>query len=430
MGAIHLKIRWAGFVMGGLGLSLCAGVRGQQAQQPGAAAGPLIRASVTEVLVPVVVKDGHGKIVDGLKKDDFQIFDNGKLREITGFVVEKPAAKLAAAAAAADTASNKGDGAAAAKQPAPTQRFVVLMFDDLNLSSGNLIQAQRAANKMLESPLVGTDMAAVVSTSGTNSGFTKDHAELQKAILGLRVSNLYRQVSHDCPNISYYQADLIVNRNDQIALQAAAADALSCLHLPSMEQAIPVAMQVAQREVQLGDQDVRTTLDFVRLVVAKMGRAPGERMIILISPGFSSISAEAIELNSQILDMAAQNNVIISALDPRGVYSTTMDASQRSSGAAAAERAKEQYKRASMHLDETVMAGLADGTGGTFFHSSNDLEAGFENLMAGPECIYVLAFSIVDVKPDGAYHKLEVKLNEDGMKMQARKGYFAPKESK
>jgi VWFA-related protein len=188
-------------------------------------------------------------------------------------------------------------------------------------------------------------------------------------------------------------------------------------------------MQTAQREVQLGDQDVRATLDFVRLVVAKMGHAPGERMIILISPGFSTTSAEATELNSQILDMAAQNNVIISALDPRGVYSTTMDATQRSSGAVAAERAKEQYKRASMHLDETAMAGLADGTGGTFFHSSNDLEAGFVDLMAGPECIYVLAFSIVDVKRDGAYHKLEVKLNEGGMKTQARKGYFAPKES-
>jgi hypothetical protein len=31
-----------------------------------------------------------------------------------------------------------------------------------------------------------------------------------------------------------------------------------------------------------------------------------------------------------------------------------------------------------------------------------------------------------DVKPDGTYHHLTVQVNQKGLKLQARHGYFAP----
>ena len=73
---------------------------------------------------------------------------------------------------------------------------------------------------------------------------------------------------------------------------------------------------------------------------------------------------------------------------------------------------------------------LADGTGGTFFHNSNDLEGGFKKLTEAPEYLYLLEFSPKDVKQDGSYHALKVKVNQDGLKLQARRGYFAEKPSK
>jgi hypothetical protein len=41
--------------------------------------------------------------------------------------------------------------------------------------------------------------------------------------------------------------------------------------------------------------------------------------------------------------------------------------------------------------------------------------------------MYILELSLDKVKPDGAYHRLKVKVNRDGLQLQARRGYFAPK---
>ena len=76
------------------------------------------------------------------------------------------------------------------------------------------------------------------------------------------------------------------------------------------------------------------------------------------------------------------------------------------------------------------MAELADGTGGTYFHNSNSLEEGFRNLMSGPSSLYLLAFSPADMKSNGAYHALRVKVSQNRLKVQARRGYFAPETEK
>ena len=76
------------------------------------------------------------------------------------------------------------------------------------------------------------------------------------------------------------------------------------------------------------------------------------------------------------------------------------------------------------------MAELADGTGGTFFHNRNDLDAGFKALTEPPEALYLLEISLDGVKADGKYHRLKVKVDREGMELQARQGYSAPKAEK
>jgi len=130
---------------------------------------------------------------------------------------------------------------------------------------------------------------------------------------------------------------------------------------------------------------------------------------------------------SHLLDLAAQANVTISALDARGLYTTVIGASDGSVGGAQVQRNKAQTQADSMVLNEDVLADLADGTAGTYFRNSNDMEGGFQALTAVPEYVYLLEMSLQSVKQDGAYHSLKVKLNQDGLKLQARRGYFAPK---
>ena len=86
-----------------------------------------------------------------------------------------------------------------------------------------------------------------------------------------------------------------------------------------------------------------------------------------------------------------------------------------------------QDRLAATRASENVMSELAEGTGGRFFHNSNDLQGGMETLTAAPENLYLLEISLKDVKANGAYHRLRVKVDQSGVEILARKGYFAPK---
>ena len=84
----------------------------------------------------------------------------------------------------------------------------------------------------------------------------------------------------------------------------------------------------------------------------------------------------------------------------------------------------------SMRENEDIMAKLADGTGGTFFHHNNDLEGGLKTLAAGPAYKYLLECSVDDVKQNGSYHTLRVEVDRSGLTLEAREGYFAPSSPK
>jgi hypothetical protein len=75
-----------------------------------------------------------------------------------------------------------------------------------------------------------------------------------------------------------------------------------------------------------------------------------------------------------------------------------------------------------------LLAVLANGTGGMFFRNNNDFNEGFRRLSDTPEYSYVLGFTPQDLKPDGSFHALKVKLNNpQKLTLQARRGYYAPR---
>jgi VWFA-related protein len=390
------------------------------------------------VLVPVVVRDSHGREVGNLKKEDFRIFDRGKLRTISGFSVQERGLPQALtgpggppSTSSKEYARGTPPGGMPAQPSVPSQRFVIFLFDDLHLSVSDLAQVEKAVTGMLGNSLSATDYADVLSFSGKSSGLTRDRAKLQDAISKLRARQLYLHTSDECPDIDFYLADLILNMHNETAFQSAVEDTMACAHLQSNMRKIAENMvsAAASQALSLGDQDIRVTLGFVKEIVGKMSTLPGQRLLILVSPGFLSVTPEAMSLKSQIVDAAAQANVTISALDARGLYTTGMDASQQGghSTFSLLTGRSSQHKRDSQEFQEDVLAELADGTGGTFVHNTNDLEGGLRRLADAPEYLYLLELPLQGIKPDGTYHLLKVKLNRDGLKLQARRGYFAPK---
>jgi VWFA-related protein len=413
--------------------SLWVPLAGKQATEPPSqsSAGKIV-INVNVVMVPVVVHDAHGHAVGDLKKEDFQIFDNNKPQFVSGFTIQKRAAAERNQRASEPATATPGVPVPPVSPQGAVvpQRFLVFVFDDMHLDAENLVQAKMAGTKVLAGSLADSDVAAVVSFSGTNSGLTRDRTKLKAAIMKIVPQGLYRHIGRQCPDVDYYLGDLIVNRHDNGAFEAVVQDTMVCANMTGNMRNLAegMARSAASQAVAIGDQDVRVTLGFVGELVRKMAVLPGQRTVILVSPGFLTVTPEAMNFKSEILDLAARSNVTISALDARGLYTTELDASKRgeTSAYSLATGQMSQYHRDSMTRSEDVMAELADGTGGTYFHNSNDLEAGFQSMTVAPEYVYLLEISLENLKPDGTYHHLKVKVDRDGLKLQARRGYFAP----
>jgi VWFA-related protein len=383
-----------------------------------------IHVDVNVMLLPVVVRDAQGRAVGNLKKEDFEVFDQGKTRAIARLTLEKNPAKPDTSESAAATPG--ADGGTDAQPKVAPRRFVVFLFDDRHLGVTDLEQTKRAAIRMLDESPASSDWVSVVTTSGTGSGMTRDHAKLQAAIRQLKLQSRPRQDEHQCPYIDHYSADQIINQNSPVAMSLAVGNTVACAHVSgTIAEAMVTA--TAHQSLQAGDEDARASLEFVKNIVQTMSALRGQRTLVLVSPGFLAVSDAARNLESQILDSAAASSVTINTLDAAGLFSVNLSASLTPSEAPLATLVQHQQEHSdSMKDNQFVMAELADGSGGTFFHNSNDLEGGFKSLTAEPEYRYVLEVSLRDVKPNGTYHSLKVKVDQKGLKLQTRRGYFAP----
>jgi VWFA-related protein len=120
---------------------------------------------------------------------------------------------------------------------------------------------------------------------------------------------------------------------------------------------------------------------------------------------------------------------VINTIDARGLYTPDLgDISEPY-----AQPAQVAGQSASVLLSiqtekQFVLGDFAYGTGGRFFHNSNDLEGGLKQLEIVPEISYVLGFSPQNEKMDGHFHALKVTLTgKQKYAVQARRGYYAPK---
>jgi VWFA-related protein len=381
---------------------------------------------VNLVMVPVVVRDSKGKAIGNLSQQDFQLFDKGKLQVINRFAVERTDAPPAPLPPAIDEANPDK------QQPPPPpipDRFVLYLFDDVHMNAGDLLRVRQSADRHLAESMGPTTRAAIYTTSGMGrQDFTDDQQKLHEAVNAIK-PYMTLTPAFECPNVSYYMADLIVNKNDPLATALAAADAQACTGITDAKAAQSLAMNAAISALNTGGVESRRVLDVLKDLVQRIAAMPGSRSLVLVSPGFLVPADDMRPEETEVLDRAIRANVAINALDARGLYTFIPggDASQRGVNTQSAGL-RANYDLAMARANDDILAELADGTGGTFFHNDNGLLEGLNQIASRPEFIYVLGFSPQNLRYDGAYHKLKVSLvNSKGLDTQARRGYYAPR---
>src|SRR5712692_7891180 len=136
-----------------------------QAPAPPTPQPPTFKVRIDYVEVDVVVTDRQGNLVRDLKKEDFQVLEDGKAQAINTFTmvnipVERADRPLfAESPIEPDVKTNEKpfDG-----------RVYVMVIDDLHTRFGRSIRVKTAAKQFIERRLGANDLMAVVHTAGAN----------------------------------------------------------------------------------------------------------------------------------------------------------------------------------------------------------------------------------------------------------------------
>jgi VWFA-related protein len=383
---------------------------------------PTFQSSVSLVRVPVVIRDKQGHAVGGLQKQDFQIADHGKPQYVSQFSIEGSAVAKPAVKARAPI-EMPGDPAAGPKLVAPT-RFVAYVFDDLHLKMEDLQYARVAALKDIEHGIPPEERIALLTLSGrVQIEFTDDAARFRATLMKVMPVPPARHF----PPVSMYQAEKYLSNPDE-PLQFQTMVVTDCLNMwDHPEQALPIARAGLDQVSHEGIAEVSNAFRVLNGMVRLMSSMPGDRIVILVSPGMY-VPDEFQRNLSESVDRATRAGVIINTLDARGVY--TIDPAGLIEGCPPPQpRVAQSVANANREeglVQGMILRNLAYDTGGTYA-AQNDLQAEFDRLASPPEYVYYLGFYPKELKPDGRFHEIKVTLpNGKGLTVTARKGYWAP----
>ncbi|HMD98482.1 MAG TPA: VWA domain-containing protein [Terriglobia bacterium] len=386
-----------------------------------------LRVERNLVTVRVVVRDGKDRPVGSLRQEDFRLFDDGKAQDILGFTVEtgqpNPAPEAVPSAPAGKTAE-----VPRAPAKAVAQRFVIVFFDDYHMEAEGIDRTRNAAWRYVTTAVRPQDRVAIFTATGKDQiDFTEDREKLHDALFKLAPRP---HPPMGCPQIEEYQAYLIDRRRDTEAFDIAFSEAYHCdcevldNKTPSCAREVTDRVQGESAQIwSVADAQSQNALQGIEIAVRRLAAMPGQRSVVLVSPGFlTETQADKIDA---ITNRALQQEVVISAIDATGLAARSPHIFYNMARADL-DSAKTRMENMGTVASGDVMANLSAGTGGVFFHNSNDFNDGFRQAAAVPEVFYVLTFSPPNIKLDGKFHSLKVTLNRrEPLTVQARRGYFA-----
>lgn len=420
---------------------------------------PVARITTDLVQLDIIVTDRSGKLVRDLKREDFELVEDGKVQAITHFAqgtAAKPARWITSSRPSPSSAGSTGASTASYLTGEPRSRYLVFMVDDIHISAENLMLAKRALSKFIKTSLMSGDLVAIATTSGQIGllqQFTKERAVIERAIDRIYLQERKVTSAYDIPRISDYQAELI-DMNDADAIELAVQEILK-LENPSAAQppprggarsgvSPPGAMSPRDRAVQTAKTKARmivgenahyttSTLISLEATIRNLKDVQGQKLLILVSDGFylGGSSASKVFDIRRVTDAATRSGVVIYSIDSRGLVATLAfgDASTPSGFTPELPGVRERIESGAVNARKDGLNALARDTGGYLVHNSNDLQGGLQRVMEDNEYYYILAYEPAASYSDGRYRKIEVRFpSRPDLRARTRTGYFSPNE--
>jgi VWFA-related protein len=429
------------------------------AQTPaGSSEQPIFKATTREVVVDVVVTEGKGEAVNGLRKQQFQILEDGKPQTVDFF--EEHASRTRPAGSLPEP-PKMPPNVYTNVPPAPLDDAVnVLLLDSLNTPPQFMSYARNQILAYLNNVKPGTRLAIVVLNGKLNfvQGFTTDAALLREVALKQTATGISPSLVTKSEIGNEQELESFLNSNAPAGPGAttaggstgggnsASGPGWSNPTVP-MSATSAVAAAFANYQSSKSGNRARMTLEAISDIARYLAAVPGRKNLIwfagdfpvVIFPKFdqrmdaenNAISLSQVRKAANLLTTA---RVAVYPVYANGMMSDDIVSSDnRSPGSAAGPGRMSSMagmdNYSGSHDDRAgliaAMNQIASDTGGKAVYNTNDLDSAIGRSVVDGSHYYTLIYSPANKKMDGHYRKIELKVADSKLKLSYRHGYNA-----
>src|SRR5262249_3215017 len=368
----------------------------------------VVRISAQLVQIDVIVTDKAGKAAAGLKREDFELYDNNKLQDISHFAYETTRAR------AVERQIEEAPVLPRAITAAEVKRVLAFVVDTLHMKPENLYRTRQMLQNFIDKQMEPGDLALILPTAG-GSGlfqqFTSDQRLLRRAADRLR------------PFIFSNDTTPFRSTANPFGQSSAASSPIGMGRGGRTQPRIPQP-RLGSNPDPLEEADVRATLGTLNNLISSMKQLPGRKLALFVSEGIRIFQTDTSQDLRHTTDLAARADVVFYTIDPRGLDPLGISAADDIGDQDPADFLSS--KRDDFHESHDSLNAIAVDTGGKCFSNNNDIKRGLANMLEENSGYYLLGFQPEGSKWDGKYHKLKVLVRgRPDLTVSFRKGYIA-----
>lgn len=375
---------------------------------------PTFSTTTNVVVVNVTVLGRNGMPVENLAKEDFQVFEDGKLQRISA-VDFQHLSGAPLPEVNENSGVNRNAVATAKLSPLPNvpaanpvtryqdRRLMIMLFDFSSMQPAEQIRAKNAAIQFLSHQMTTSDTVSIM-TFGTELDTLLDFSSDRD----LLINTIQRfRIGESSENAAF--ADEGADAQDQSG-------------------------QFVADETEFNIFNSDEKLAALEEAAHKLAQYPEKKALIYISSG---IQKNGVDNQSQLratVNAAVRANVAFYPIDARGLSALVPGGDATQAGAVGNNLysgAGQRSLKENFNNQQETLATLALDTGGKALLDSNDLSEGMRQVQKDFSSYYVLSYVSSNTAQDGRYRRIQVKLAPRlaatlKAKLDYRQGYYAP----
>ena len=376
------------------------------AQQP---ADYTFRVQTDLILVNVTVRDKNGNFVRGLKPGDFTILEDNKPQKAVSFDVEDVDAVanqdvtqtklLTGPPTEQESLANAASSASASANQFKDRRLIILFFDRSAMEPDEIDSAVTSAEHYVDTQMAPADLVSIVSLGSAllvNQDFTSDHELLKKQL----------QAFSSGSGQGFEEGTTGTTEGTQDTGQPFTAD---------------------DTEYNIFNTDRR--LEALRSVAEKLSHLQQKKSLIYFSSGMNRTGIENQSELRAAINAAIRSNLAIYTMDLRGLQALVAGGEAQNASMRGTSPYSGQATINALNSNFTTqesLVTLASDTGGRAFLDSNDFSQVFKGVQQDTSTYYLLGYRSTNPARDGRYRRITVRVNVPSVKVDFRRGYYAP----